>query len=567
MDRTRFLAGSIVSFGLLALAAALSGARVPADAQEPSGCRVTTRKVAAPGQVYVQDPVTVTLSLDAECPPEPAPVDVMLVLDVSSSMANERKLVNAKLAAHAFMDAMELDQSRVGLVTFNQGAAVRSRLVGRDGEDAIRDAIDGLIAGGETNISAAIELARVVLAEDDRGDAQAMIVLSDGYNTASGAEPVPAAAARAKAAGVTVATVCAGGDCDPGLEQAASSPQLYFNVPDTAELAELYRWLASSLQANEIATLTVRDEIPDNFRYIDGSAVPAPARVGPAPGAFLEWDFADVLPSAGIAYRLIALEPGTHPTNIVAVGRYSDRRSRTGEAIFPVPEVVVIAPPCIERGLDLYFLIDDSNCLAGAEFEGLPSLEAIEMGVAGVLEQMDMGRDRAAVIAIGDTAVLLQSLTADPEAVLAAVRLVAMRDDSARLDLGYGKVRKENSGPLARSRAQVVTLFVTDGPIMPQLEMAEQQARVLRTEGVLHYGIGIGDLAQHGSLRKICESGGYRELDFGGDLIGAFRALGAIVAPFGDLCLPPEAPTPTVAPRVTPTPEPLISSYLPVARR
>ena len=55
-------------------------------------------------------------------------------------MGNDNKLENAKLAAHAFIDVMDLDQSRVGLVTFNHRAGVRSSLVGREGEDQVRDA-------------------------------------------------------------------------------------------------------------------------------------------------------------------------------------------------------------------------------------------------------------------------------------------------------------------------------------------------------------------------------------------------------------------------------------------
>jgi hypothetical protein len=388
----------------------------------------------------------------------------------------------------------------------------------------------------------------------------------------SGADPVPVAADRAKALGITLATICAGGDCDPDLEQAASSIDLYFNVPDTSLLPDLYQRLATSLQANGISSLVIRDDIPDNMRYVDGSAVPAPDRVGAAPGAYLEWDFAGGMPAAGITYRLLPLEPGVHPTNVAAAARFVDRRSRPGEALFPVPQVEVIAPPCVPRGLDVYFLIDDSNCLAGAVLNGIPSLEAIKRGVERVMDQMEMGRDRAAVIAFGDTAVVLQPLTSDPGAVLDAVAQVAQRDDSARLDLAYAKVRVENAGPLASPRAQVATVFVTDGPIMPSLEMAEQQARYLRNSGVIHYGIGIGDLAQHGSLRKICEVGGYHEVDFGGDLIGAYEQIGGQIAPFGGQCLPIGAPTPTLGPKASPTPTraPAVGSqwaYLPDTRR
>jgi len=543
--------------GLLAaatLAATALGALWPATAQEPSACRLSPNKVAAPARIALGETVRVTLTLSADCPAEMAPVDVVLVIDVSASMANENRLVNAKRAAHAFIDVMDLEQSRVGLVTFNHRAGVRSPLVGAAEERRVRSAVDSLIAGGQTDISAAIDVARELLAADDVGHEHAMVVLSDGYNTVSGADPVPVAAARAKADGTVVATICAGGDCDPDLAPAASRPELYFSVPDTSQLPQLYRELATSLQANAITSLTVRDEIPNNMRFIEGSAVPPPTRAGTAPDAYLEWDVGATFPPDGISYSLEPTEPGTHPTNVVATARFLDRRGRSGDGTFPVPEVVVIPPPCVPRALDVYFMIDDSNCLYGAVLNDMAALDAIRIGVERVLDQMSMGRDRAAVIGFGDVAVLLQPLTADRQAVVDAVMQVAMRDDSARLDLAYAKVRAELQGPLTRPRAQVATIFVTDGPIMPSLEMADQQARLLRGAGVLNYGIGVGDLAQHGLLRLVCEPGGYREIDFGGDCIGAYEDLGAIVGPMGDECLPLDGVTPTLEPRVTATP-------------
>lgn len=556
---------------LAALVSVAVGAGLPAAAQEPSACRVVPNKVAAPEEIPLGDTVRVTLTLSAECPPEVAPVDVVLVVDVSASMANDGKLENAQAAAHAFIDAMDLDQSRVGLVTFNHRAGVRSPLVGTAEEDRIRDAIDSLIAGGQTNISAAIDVARELFEAEGRdGVGQAMIVLSDGFNTVSGAEPVPTAAARAKAVGITVATICAGGVCDPELEQAASRPDLYYNVPDTSLLPDLYRALATTLQTNEIATITVRDEIPDNMRFIEGSAVPAPDRVGSPPGAYLEWDLVGGLPPGGLSYSLEPLEPGVHPTNVVAAGEFVDKRGRRGSTVFPVPQVVVIAPPCVPRGLDVYFLIDDSNCLYGAVLNGMPSIDAIRLGVEKVMDQMSMGRDRAGVIAFGDRAVLLQPLTADRQAVSDAVRMVAMRDDSARLDLAYAKVRSELAGPITRPRARVATIFVTDGPIMPSLEMAQQQGNLLRASGVVNYGIGVGDLAQHGVLRLVCEPGGYREIDFGGDCIGAYDSIGGIVGPMGEECVPPDGVTPTPSRPRTPTPTPptwRFRAFLPEARR
>jgi Mg-chelatase subunit ChlD len=542
---------------------------VPAGAQEPveSKCKVSPQKVASPAEIELGETVRVTLTLTADCPPEISPIDVALVIDVSASMANDGKMDNAKAAANAFLDAMDLSVSRVGLVTFNHRAGVRTPLVDETGEKRIRDAISSLIPGGMTDISAAIDVAHQLLSEGDRGEPQAMVVLTDGRNTVSGAEPVPDAADRAKQDGITVATVCAGAECDPDLESAASKPELYYNVADTSRLPELYRDLAGALQLNGIVAMTIRDEIPDNMRFIQGSAVPPATRVGSPPGAYLEWDLAGAFPPGGLSYDLEPQEVGVHPTNVVAVGSFVDRLGLPGETVFPIPEILVKKPDCIEQSLDVYFLIDDSNCLYGAILNGTYSLEAIRLGIEEVLDQIKLGRDRAAVISFGDTAVLIEPLTTDRQAIIDAVMTVAMRDESARLDLAYGKVRREMTGPLFRPLAQVATIFVTDGPMMPSIEMAEQQSRLLRQMGAKNYGIGIGDLAQHGLLRTVCEPRGYREIDFGGDVITPYQELGAIVAEMGGICLPesrltPGAPTATPLPTATPV-RPLYDQYFP----
>jgi len=529
----------VVAFAVAVVLAALRG---PVGAQEQSACSVTPDKVAAPSEIELGETVRVTLTLTSSCPPEQAPVDVVLVLDQSASMGNKAKLDNAKAAAVAFVEAMDLGQSRVGLVAFNQDAGLRVPLT-QDGEKVTR-AINDLFPGGQTNISGAIGVAHAELMRDVQGHALAMIVLTDGFNTVPGALPVPEAAAAPKADGVTIATFCAGGECDPGLQPAASGPAFYFNVDDTARLADLYRELAGTLQANALVTITVRDEIPANMRYLPGTARPVPDEVG---ADFLAWRLAGALPEGGLSYDLRPLAVGLHPTNVVAVGQFTDRRGLAGDTVFPVPVVRVTAPECMPRPLEIYFLIDDSNCLSGASLGGEPANIAIRKGVERVLDQVDLGRDIAAVIGFGDQAITFQTLTADRASIVAAAEMIGFRDETARLDRAYQAVADEMASARHDPSAQVVTIVVTDGPMSPALPLASAQADALRRRGVKHYAIGIGTLAQHALLRAIAEPGGYRELRFGGDVITAYREIGTIVAALADVCGRP-SPTPTPAP-------------------
>lgn len=531
----------IVGFGL--------SARPDAGAQATSPCQVTPQKVAAPAEIPLGATVRVTLTLEAACPSETAPVDVALVLDVSASMGNDGKIENARAAAAAFVEAMDLSQSRVSLVVFNQDAGVRVPMT--SDQRLILSALSGLIAGGKTNISGAIDVARGELLRDPQGHLLAMVVLTDGFNTVAGAEPVTVAAERAKAADVTVATFCAGGQCDPDLERAASEPTLYYNVTDTSRLADLYRQLATVLQANAIATLTVRDEIPGNMRFIAGSAIPTPDEVGPD---YLLWRLKGLPGPEGLSYDLEPLEPGVHPTNVVATGDFVDRKGLSGGTVFPVPIVRVIPPDCPVPPLEVYFLIDDSNCLLNAFLNEMPARDAIVVGLGRVMDQLAMGRDQAAVIGFGDTAQTYQALTDDRAAILDAARAVAMLDNSARLDLAYAETAKQVART-HRAGAKVVTISITDGPMNAPLQLTELRARALRDQGIKHYTIGVGDLAQYATLRTVSEPGGLREVDFGGDVISAYVELGAMAVDAARICPPPTPTSPaTGSPTATPAP-------------
>ncbi len=396
---------------------------------------------------------------------------------------------------------------------------------------------------------------------DRRDCPQAMIVLTDGYNTVSGAEPVPQAAQRAKDDGITVVTVCAGGECDPDLLPAASEPAMYFDVPDTTRLAQLYGDLAELLQSNAIIHLVVTDTIPANMRYMAGSAEPAPAAIGVD---FLQWEF-DGLPPGPIHYDLEPLQEGLHPTNVIARGEFTDRRDRPGETEFPVPQVRVRASPCAPLRLEIFFLIDDSNCLVGAWLNGVPALEAIKVGMAEMLALGPLGRHQAAVIGFGDRAVLFQPLTSDTEAVLQAVDQISFADNSARLDLAFVETDIELASTRHRARSQPVTVIVTDGPMTPALDLAVARGEALRRAGVKHYSIAIGDslLAQQAALRSISEPGGFRALAYNGDVISVFRDF---AQQFEALTVTCPGPTPSPASPATPV-RPRFSLFMPLARR
>ncbi|RIL06841.1 hypothetical protein DCC79_15190 [bacterium] len=548
-------------------AAFVVGLVVPVAAQDRSQCLLTPDKHAAPAPpkwINLGETVQVTLTLASSCEREstPVPVDVMLVMDQSNSMGDDSKLANAKVAARRFLEKTDMTVSRVGLVAFNETAGLFSGLT--HDKALIEGKIDLLQPGGRTNISGAIDVALKELLRDPQGHEMAMIVLTDGVNTVP-ADPVPVAAARAKDAKVTVVTFCAGGECDPGLEPAASRPDLYFNVRDTSKLAELYAELAIRLQVNEVVALTITDVVPANMRYVDGSAVPAPTTMTKQPSGetVLVWTFAGPMPAGGITYTLQPQQVGTWPTNVEARAEIVDRKGLPGSVLFPIPQVIVKAD-CPPMQLEVFFLIDDSNCLAGATLNGVDSRTAIRRGVERVLDQLSLGKDTASVIGYGDTAQVFQVLTDDREAILTGVDRITMRDNTARLDLAYVEVGREMKTPRHRPGSQVLTISITDGPMMPNPGVASARATALNLLGVKHYHIAVGSIAQYPLLRGIAEPGGFWELPFGGDVITPYTEFGAIAAAMGRPAVcdpstrltttPPATATATARPRTaTPT--------------
>lgn len=565
----------LMAVGTLGGLAMRQGAR--ADLVEASACTAEVDKWAAPTVLELGETTRVTLTLKSTCPQEKAPIDVMMVLDVSASMGDNDKIRRAREAGIAFVAAMT-NTSRVGLVKFNQDAGVAVPLTFDRNRVAV--GLDVEITSGKTNVSQAIDVARAhIVAEARPGVKTAMIVLTDGKNTVP-ADPIPAAAQRAKDAGIVVVTVCAGGQCDPDLLPAASDPSFYFNVPNPADLEALFVTLATELQKNAVVSLTVYDIVPSNMRYVDGSSVP-PAVVSTETGSLrtvLTWQFPGDIPEPGLSYLLEPLERGEHPTNVIAEGIFFDRKGLRGSERFPVPSVIVPGG-CPRRPLEVYFLVDDSTCLLGASLSGLDSKEAIAQGVERVLDMMDMGQDTAAVIGFGSIATLYQPLTHDKAAVVDGVRRVAMQDQAARLDLGFQEVRREMSSARSRPETTKITVSVTDGPMMPAPNRAIEHAKNLRAKGFHHYAIGIGPIVQHGVLRKVAEPGGYRAISLGGNVIAMYVDLGGIFTPLANVCPPtPGAPTvtpvlPTVPPTVPvpptdpPPPPPVVRRFIPWAEK
>jgi len=135
--------------------------------------------------------------------PEPRPLELVLVIDRSSSMSGI-KMMQARNAAVAAIRALRAD-ARVGVVAFSGGADRVMAAVGMDQrEDAIAF-VQGIHASGGTNIGAALGAASRVMSNDPRY-IHHTILLSDGVSNPENA----LAAAQVLAGRGSISTITIG---------------------------------------------------------------------------------------------------------------------------------------------------------------------------------------------------------------------------------------------------------------------------------------------------------------------------------------------------------------------
>ena len=219
----------------------------------------------------VPAPMFLPVLMNRPCVPYEQRADVVLVLDLSTSMSRpardgRTKLAAALDAAEQFVALMRLDPDahgrgdRVGVVGFNHNAWTA---IGLSND---RAAIAGTLAGlagrmdQGTRLDLAFRQGQVVLDATPRTAANQpmLVLLTDGLPNlvptpvggGSQEDVVLAAALAVRAAGTRVFTIGLGQPDDvlaDLLSRAASTPDDYAFAPDGADLAAIYRRIAGRL--------------------------------------------------------------------------------------------------------------------------------------------------------------------------------------------------------------------------------------------------------------------------------------------------------------------------------
>lgn len=182
------------------------------------------------------------------CWPKHQALDVVLVLDVSSSMEGA-KLQAAQEAVRGFLGASRLvpGADRAALVTFADSAVT---LQGLTHEAALLEAALGRLGTGVgTRMDRGLGLALEILAAEGRGAAAqpVVVLLSDGRQD-QGVDEARAVGQQARAAGVEVYTIGLGGDVDADLlRELAMDAGHYVPAANAADLAAVYAQVAGRL--------------------------------------------------------------------------------------------------------------------------------------------------------------------------------------------------------------------------------------------------------------------------------------------------------------------------------
>jgi hypothetical protein len=124
----------------------------------------------------------------------------------------------------------------------------------------------------------------------------------------------------------------------------ASTPRLFFRASDSDDLVDVFERIQERILKINIRLVQVKDTLGTDMSYVPGSAVP-PQNEPEHPDRWLIWE--DVyIPQEGVTYTVKAkpLRTGHLPTNLEAIGRFTDNKGRSKDFTFSVPWVTVLEP-------------------------------------------------------------------------------------------------------------------------------------------------------------------------------------------------------------------------------
>jgi Mg-chelatase subunit ChlD len=465
---------------------------VDAEAPLPSDCRLRARSHADPNPVDLGGSVDLSLDILADCPAARRPIDVVLSIDRSASMARGERLKDAREAARSFVEAADMDLARIAVVAIGSQAETLIDL--SSDRPAILAAIDGLTPAGENDYRGGFDRAREILRQRRPDALPVVVTLSDGdsaFPLPGDDDPWLQAALWVHLEGIRSVLVCLTGarTCNPRFQDFAA-PRSYFRQSGGGEdLQAFYGELARYLGEADLERLSISAWPNDSFAY-DGLPADHEAPRVEVDGR-LVWQQADPLfGRSQIELPLWARAIGTWP----ALGRieatWQDREGRLGQASLAPPDVTVLPPPdsgpCqltsarsfaeparLALGerllstarmalrcepspapLEIVLVLDHSLSMRGARIDDLR--KAVQL----LLEGQKAEHARFGLVAFSDQILAEEALTEDRARILNRLAGVDPQGDT---NIGQALNRARLIMNAARPDARRYVLLVTDG--------------------------------------------------------------------------------------------------------
>ena len=318
---------------------------------------ISADKTVSASHIGCGDSFQLKLSLTGQPKVFEESVDVVLLLDVSGSMAGNA-LAEMKKGAKAFIDILDMATdgaannrlgagSHIGIVSFAEAAQQRAPLT----QDAalLKNAVDALSTRGNTNHGDGFQKA-VSLLNTSHSKRRVLVLFTDGQTTV-GPEPAPIAAA-AREQGILIYSIGLTGTdgIDEGtLSLWSSDPASQFTLitPDPEDLEELFVDIAEEITMPGAVNARVDEVLAPDFEIM---SIQEPTHGGVeqrGPRA-LRWRIpvlaATALETAEliIHVKYIGEESGMKKVNESI--RYTD--DACSEVEFPDPSIQVDCDPC-----------------------------------------------------------------------------------------------------------------------------------------------------------------------------------------------------------------------------
>ncbi|MGG4554845.1 IPT/TIG domain-containing protein [Paenibacillus humicus] len=265
---------------------------------------IQVSRQVTPGEITTEEEATVELTIQGTPPISVIrPNDVILIIDKSGSMAGD-KIIAARDSAKGFIDLMDFNVHRVGIVDYSSSNNVKVFPITTDA-NAAKAYVNTIQASGGTGTGYAIDAAVTELMREPREGAQPVIVLmTDGDATEPNGNAYEYAldrAAAAKEQGIvfyTIALLNANDNPDTSgpnqlLTKMATTSSHHHFVLGSVGLSEIYAAIVKEIGIASAYNVIVTDYVSEHFEIVPDSYlhnIPQPT----VSGNEISWSFLEL---------------------------------------------------------------------------------------------------------------------------------------------------------------------------------------------------------------------------------------------------------------------------------